>query len=195
MEKMLELRKLAADIREDAEVMNDPRPFYRYASRIDALLADAGGEPLAEREQIAAIREHFADIERECKDWRERALAAEHAILNDPVAPPAPEGASECPYKAKHNIGFRCPACGVIEQRNTNPFAPTAESEAAPPKVGLFGIDRDLCRLSIVSTWPTKGGFIVKEYPDRVIDRIMGIVDKYVSDERQRAIAAKLESQ
>lgn len=40
-------------------------------------------------------------------------------------------------------------------------------------------MDRDLCRLSIISTWPVKDGLIEQEYPDRVIDRIMAIVDEY----------------
>lgn len=43
-------------------------------------------------------------------------------------------------------------------------------------------MDRDLCRLSIVSTWPTKDGYITQEYPDRIIDYIMQIVDKYLAD-------------
>lgn len=41
-------------------------------------------------------------------------------------------------------------------------------------------MDRDLCRLSIISTWPTKDGLICQQYPDRIIDSIMKIVDAYV---------------
>jgi hypothetical protein len=37
-----QLQGLAADMREDAKMMSDPRPFYSYATRLKALVGAVG---------------------------------------------------------------------------------------------------------------------------------------------------------